>query len=85
LTEPTDTKTRWNTTGFSGPQKVLKVTVLGKDIGQRFVYNFVGGSMKESGILIDQLSSRFLKPYGGVDMGGLDDLKQRHILAPSEW
>ena len=67
---------------FGSSQELLEVAVFGEHKSQGFVHNFVRWSMQECGILIDLNRGRFFQPDRGVDVGGLDDLKQRHIWSP---
>src|SRR6185437_16223740 len=76
LAEVADAKARWNVGRFRGPQKVLEVTVLGEDIGERFVHYFVCGNVEESGVLIDLAGCGFVEPDRGRDLTDLNDLKQ---------
>jgi len=82
LSKATDAKARWNVGRFRGPQKVLEVTIFGEDVCERFVHYFVSGSVEVSGVLIDLPGGSFVEPDRGRDLADLNDLKQRHDVAP---
>src|ERR1700674_5513113 len=78
----TDTQCRRNLFGLRRLQKILKVAVFREDIAERFVHYIAGGCVDESGVPIDRLGSRFIKPDRSTDVVDLVDLKQRHCCSP---
>jgi hypothetical protein len=56
-------------------QEVLEVTVFRKDIAERLLYDIVGASVNESGVLIDLHSDRIGESNRGTNLSGLDNFK----------
>jgi hypothetical protein len=73
-----DAQTRRNLSGFRSPQELMELTVLGKDIRERFVDNFIGGGMEKGRVLVDQSSGRFFQANAGGNAANLNNLKQWH-------
>jgi len=71
--------------GFRGSQKILEVAVLGEDICERFVHDFISGGVEKSGVLVDLSGGRFIQSYAGCDLANLDDFKQWHWVCPFRW
>ena len=51
-------------------QELLKVAVLGEDIGESLLDNIIGTGMDEGGILIDLRCGRISQPNRGADCVG---------------
>jgi hypothetical protein len=77
-----DTEALWHFHGSLSPKEVLKVAVLGENVSQRLVHDFIGGGVEKGCVLVDLLGGRFVKADGSGNLTGLNDLKQRHFQAP---
>jgi hypothetical protein len=79
LRQAADSKALSGASGFRRPKELLEVAVFGKDVSQSLVHNLVSWDMEKRCVLIDLRSGGYVKANCGVDVAGLNDLKQRHF------
>jgi hypothetical protein len=79
LRQAADSKALFGTSGFRGPKELLEVAVFGEDVGQSLVHDLIGWDMEKRCVLVDLRGGGCVKANGGVDVAGLNDLKQRHF------
>jgi len=74
-----NTETLRSLPGSLTPQEVLKVAVLGENVGECLVHDLIGGGMEKGGVLVDLLGGVLVETDRGGYLVGLNNLKQWHL------
>jgi hypothetical protein len=74
-----DTEALRSLPGSLTPQEVLKVAVLGENVGECLVHDLIGGGMEKGGVLVDLLGGVLVETDRGGYLVGLNNLKQWHL------